>query len=943
MISDFLYTLNKIIKSRIFLVGLFFTILFGVLISRIFDLQIINENYYMSTYIQQSERKIYTSGTRGKILDAKGKVLAYDTLAYAVTIEDKLDSTDDKNQKLNSIVEKSIDIIEKYGDHVIVDFPIYLDSDGRWTENFTSQTAKERLLKDILGDDMKDNETGRVYKDASAPEIIAYMKNSFFEIKSDCTDKKLLKIIAIRYNLYSNAYQKYVTTTIANEVSKKTVVAIQENKADLTGVSIEEKSIRKYNDSKYFAPILGYTGTISEEEMNKQNSKGNDYINSDIVGKAGIEYTMESELKGSRGEKKIFTDSTGKILSTISKTDPTAGNDVYLSLDSKQQIAAYKLLEKKIASILISELVNYDLDESKETDDDIHLIPIKRVYSQLIRNNVVSLKGLKKKRTANEKAVYSVYKDSLKVATKKMVKQLDSDSGVVYNELNDEFKEYYDYIYTLLKNDGILLTSTIDTEDKPYNKYVDGKISMNSFIKYEIKSNWISLDNLGVANDYLSSEETYDAIKKYIENDMRKNTTFAKIVMHYRIYDGSLSGSRVCMLLYDQHILKMDKEQYSLLNNFDSSATYRFIVKQIKKLNITPAQIALDPCSGSVIMTDPKSGKVKVMVTYPSYDNNKLSGSVDPEYWEKLTEDMSDPLYNRATMGATAPGSTFKMCTAMTALEYDIISTSESINCKGKYETVKPSPKCWIYPSAHGSLAVSGAIAQSCNYFFYEMGWRLAHYGVKTYDSQTGLGHMEKYATKLGLNMKSGVEITEKAPHFSTENAISSAIGQGSHAYAPIQISRYLNTLANGGKNYNLSLINKVNSSNGKLVYKKKSKMKNKIDADASTWSAIHSGMRKVVTGGTVEKFFTDTKIAIAGKSGTAQENKHRNSHSLFIAYAPYNNPKVAVTAVIPFGNSSHDSAELAKNVIQYYYGEIKDKDINKEVKKEKADRVTLD
>ena len=413
--------------------------------------------------------------------------------------------------------------------------------------------------------------------------------------------------------------------------------------------------------------------------------------------------------------------------------------------------------------------------------------------------------------------------------------------------------------------------------------------------------------------------------------------------MHYRIYDGSLSGSRVCMLLYDQHILKMDKEQYSLLNNFDSSATYRFIVKQIKKLNITPAQIALDPCSGSVIMTDPKSGKVKVMVTYPSYDNNKLSGSVDPEYWEKLTEDMSDPLYNRATMGATAPGSTFKMCTAMTALEYDIISTSESINCKGKYETVKPSPKCWIYPSAHGSLAVSGAIAQSCNYFFYEMGWRLAHYGVKTYDSQTGLGHMEKYATKLGLNMKSGVEITEKAPHFSTENAISSAIGQGSHAYAPIQISRYLNTLANGGKNYNLSLINKVNSSNGKLVYKKKSKMKNKIDADASTWSAIHSGMRKVVTGGTVEKFFTDTKIAIAGKSGTAQENKHRNSHSLFIAYAPYNNPKVAVTAVIPFGNSSHDSAELAKNVIQYYYGEIKDKDINKEVKKEKADRVTLD
>jgi len=116
LISDFFYTISKIIKSRIFIVSLFIIGLFAVLLYRVFDLQIINENYYMSTYIQKTEKTIYKSGTRGKILDKSGKVLAYDALSYAVTIEDKIDSSDTKNSQLNHIVSQTIDIIEKYGD-----------------------------------------------------------------------------------------------------------------------------------------------------------------------------------------------------------------------------------------------------------------------------------------------------------------------------------------------------------------------------------------------------------------------------------------------------------------------------------------------------------------------------------------------------------------------------------------------------------------------------------------------------------------------------------------------------------------------------------------------------------------------------------------------------------------------------------------------------------
>ena len=939
MISDLLYSVSKIIKSRIFIVSLIIIGLFSVLLSRVFDLQIVNETYYMNTYIKKAEKTIYNQGTRGKILDCNGKVLAYDQLVYAVTFEDKLDSSNEKNSQLNKIVINAIKIIEKYGDNVIIDFPIVLDENGKWDFNYGSDSAKKIFLNNILGEDHVVDDID--YDNASAYEVVQYIKDEFFEIEGEYDNELLLKIMSIRYNLYSNSYQKYVKTTIAKSVSDKTMIAIYENEADLTGVSIEEQTVRRYNDSYYFAPILGYTGTISESQLEEFKKNNKDYVSGDVVGKAGIELTMEDQLQGKRGEEKIFVDSTGKIISTISKKDSSAGNDVYLTIDSKMQAATYKLLEKKIASILISEIVNYDIKEGTQDDDDeIHLIPVKKVFSQLVTNNIIDIKHLKKKTTANEEKVYNKYNKALSNASNKLKNYLYSNNK--YNELNSELQDYSDYVYDLLKKDGILLTSTIDTTDKTYLNYVEGNTSMQEFLKYSITKNWISLDNLNVKDSYLSTDETYELIVKYVLNDAKNNTSFGKKVVNYRVLDGTIHGCEICMLLYDQKVLDKDNTNYNKLKSYDSSVAYYFIIDQIKKLNITPAQLALDPCSGSVVMTDPNNGQVKALVTYPSYDNNMLSGTVDPEYWEKLIEDQSDPLYNRATQGATAPGSTYKMCSAITALEEDIISPYTTIYAKGEYEAITPSPKCWIYPNAHGQINVIDAIAESCNYFFYDMGYKLGKKN-NNYDSAYGLNKLEKYTTQLGLNQLSGVEITEKEPHFSTESAVHSAIGQGSHAYAPVQLARYVSTIANGGDNYKLTLINKVTDKNGDLLYTQKPKLENTVIASDSTWNAIHTGMRQVVTKGTVKNYFKDTDIAIAGKSGTAQENKKRNSHALFVSYAPYSKPKITVSCVIPFGNSSHDAAEVAKNVIQYYYGEIKDKDVNKAVKKGDASVVTLD
>lgn len=906
--------------------------LFATLIFRIFDLQIVNENYYMSTYIQKAEKTIYSPGTRGNIYDCKGKLLAYDSLAYVATFEDTIESDDNKNKKLNEIADKAIKIIEHCGDKIIVDFPIVKDRNGNLKYNFTSDSQKNLFIRNLFGEDpVRD---GVDYSLATPPQMFYYLKNDLFEIPDYEDFDMLFKVMSIRYNVYLNSYQKYVSVVISKNISNETMVAINENKAEIPGVGVEERNIRRYKDSTYFAPIIGYTGTISTEELDKKNEEGSNYVASDVIGKAGIESAEEDELQGKRGEEKIFVDSTGKILSTISKKDSTAGNDVYLSIDSKLQKSAYKLLEKKIASILLSEIVNHDVKEPEDDDNDskIKLIPAKKVISQLITNNVVSIPTIDSKSSKNEKEFYKEYETSLEKTLKKLEKQLNNSHSTKYNDLNKEYQDYNDYIYDMLKNNGVLLTASIDTENKVYQKYIAGKTSTNVFLHEAIRQNWINIEALKVNQEYLSTEETYDTIVEYIINTFRKDETFGKKVIQYRVADNTINACEILLLLYDQDVFEMNKTMYHRLQSHDSYVAYRFIKKQIKELKITPAQIALDPCSGSVVVTDPNNGQVKALVTYPSYDNNMLSGSVDPDYWAKLVDDQSDPLYNRATQGLTAPGSTFKMVTSFTALENEKVGTSEIVNAKGKFKKIKPSPKCWYYPHVHGKINIEEAIAQSCNYFFFEMGYRLGKVNGK-YDSTIGLDKLEKYATKLGLNMKSGVEITESKPHFSTESSVHSAIGQGSNAYAPVQLSRYISTLANGGTNYKLSLINKIASSNGKTVEKNKAVSKNKVGGQISTWDVVSRGMRKVITDGTVTKYFKDTKIKIAGKSGTAQENKKRNDHALFVAYAPYNKPEITCTAVIPYGNSSHDSAELAKNVIQYYYGEIDNKDISKRVK----------
>jgi penicillin-binding protein 2 len=311
------------------------------------------------------------------------------------------------------------------------------------------------------------------------------------------------------------------------------------------------------------------------------------------------------------------------------------------------------------------------------------------------------------------------------------------------------------------------------------------------------------------------------------------------------------------------------------------------------------------------------TGDVLALVSYPSYDNNKMANGVDADYYAQLQSDLSTPMINYATQQRTAPGSTFKMVSATAGLKEGVITTTSTFVCNGQFNEIDPAPRCWIYGrGSHGALNVTGGIKNSCNVFFYELGYRLGLTGG-SYSSETGLSRLAKYADLYGLSEVSGVEIEEYAPQISDTDAVRSAIGQGTNNYTTVGLARYVTTVANSGTCYNLTLIDKVTDRSGITLWENQAEVRNTVDLTDSEWNAIHTGMRQVVE---AKSYYSDLKVQVAGKTGTAEESKSRANHALFVCYAPYENPEIAIATRIAFGYSSDYAARTTKDVISYYF-----------------------
>lgn len=943
----------EVVRSRIFVIIIVFCVLSAILVQRVFYLQIVKGQEYFDDYKLQIQKTKEVQGTRGKIYDRNGVLLAYNELAYAVTIEDngEYDSIKQKNQELNEVVSTVIEMVESNGDTVINDFGIILDNNQNYAYIAENDTQRLRFIADVYGKRTIDQLTD-TQKNVSAEGLIHYLCTDelygYGIDQSKMEKSEVLKLVNIRYAISLNSYQKYIATTIADDVSRETVADVMENLDSLQGVSVEEESLRRYSDSYCFANIIGYTGQISQEEYDALSKEEQEtYSKTDTVGKSGLEKTMDTLLQGQKGEVKLYVNSVGKVIETVKGTEPEAGNDIYLSIDANLQKAAYHIIEQELAGILLANIQNVlDFDRTQVEDASDVIIPIGDVYNTFISNDILDMNhfGEEDAGTA-EKEVSAVFTARKEEVLAQLEGTLTNANASAYRDLPKEMQAYLTYLVTdvLTNNTGVLMANAIDTNDSTYKAWKDDEsINVYAYLNYAISKNWVDTSLL---QDYVSDDEKYSdsgeifqGIVAFIMDYVSADNGFDKLIYRYMIKSGAVTGRQVCMMLYEQGVLAYDEAQYGALNAGTLGA-YDFVRGKIETLDLTPGQLALEPCTGSLVMTDTNTGEVLACVSYPGYDNNRLANTMDSNYYNKLVTDQARPFYNNATQEKTAPGSTYKPLVAVAGLSEGVIDTETYLPCHGIYKKVEPNPRCWIYPEAHGGLNVEGAIENSCNSFFYEVGYRLSlqdnglsqigadnDEGNATnvyYSSDLGTDTLKKYAIEFGLNETSGLEIPESEPQISDESSVPSAIGQGTNNYTTSQLARYITAVANRGTVYDLSLLDKATSVDGEVIEDYQPKIKNTLtDIPDSTWDAIHNGMYYVVRYTNSELFakVNSSNISLSGKTGTAQQSKTHPDHGLFVGFAPSDNPEVAFAIRIANGYSSKYAAEIGRDVIEYYY-----------------------
>jgi len=911
------------ITSRIFVLIVVFLLFFGILLGRVFYLQIIRGEDYAESFTLKIKKEISIASTRGRIFDRNGEVLADNKLSYSVTIEDNgtYDTTKEKNKTLNKIISKVIDIVKSHGDRMNSDFGIILVN-GQY--EFTQKgTSLNRFKADVYGRKTIEQMKPEEYV-STANDIMDYLCGRYSISDEDYTPERRLEIVNVRYAMNLNNYKRYVVTTIASDVSDLTVAEIQENLDILQGVNIEQNSLRVYEDAKYFASLIGYIGKPSQKELDNLKLENENYELNDIVGKAGLEQYMETELQGVKGHRTIYVDSMGNVLEVEEETRPQSGNDIYLTIDKNLQKAVYQIIEQQLAGILISKIKNIKeyIPTAKSASGDI-LIPIYDVYYALLNNHVIDAAHFKAEdATELEQSVEQRILSRLDVTIQQVMSELQTESPRPYKDLPDDMKNYMSYIVSdiLMGDADILVSSSIDREDSTYNAWAkDRSISLKEYLQYAIAKNWVDVSGLEVDKLYLNSEEIYAVLMEYISTTLANDADFEHIMYKYMILDDIVSGKEVCLLLYDQGVLEYDEETIGKLRNGTLSA-YNFMLDKIRNLEITPAQLALEPCSAGCVITDPKTGDVLACVSYPGYDNNRLTNTMDSAYFASLNKDKAGVMYSRATQEQTAPGSTLKPVVAVAGIEEGVITPQELIHATGVFTDGYGSPACWIYRQfhrTHGKINVVDAIKVSCNYYFYEVGFRLGGGRSTGYSSEKALEILAKYASMFGLDEKSGIEVAETPPHLSDSDGIRSSIGQGTYLFSVSQLARYINTIANKGNAYQLTLLDKLTDSSGNTIEDYAASVYNNMEISDSSWSAIQEGLHQVALD---TKAFQKLDLTVAGKTGTAQQSKTHPPHALFIGYAPYENPEIGIAIRIANGYTSANAAAMVADIFRYYF-----------------------
>lgn len=451
---------------------------------------------------------------------------------------------------------------------------------------------------------------------------------------------------------------------------------------------------------------------------------------------------------------------------------------------------------------------------------------------------------------------------------------------------------------------------------EPIREYPLGSLASH-IIGYISKINTTELETYSqqgyTSNDLIGKAGIENVLEEYL-----KGTKGLKQV------EMNVSGSVTSESIIEQAIAGNDVTltiDYRL-----QQVTEKALADNINKIKNGGFAQAYNTEGGAAIVMDIKTGEILALASYPNYNPNDFINGISAENWAIYNNPETKSMFNRAIQGAYAPGSTFKMVSAIAALETHVTSIDEFILDKGQYDKAH-KPKCWIYStgSTHGNVNVISALKYSCNYYFYEMGFRM------------GIDELSRYAKYFGLGSKTGIELPgeksgtlatrDLSKQWSVGDTLSAVIGQSFNNFTPIQMAQYISMVANGGKKVQPTLIKNVSSAtkeeiksytNQRLEFEDTNS--EDITISQETLDAVYEGMRSVTgdAGGTAYSIFNKFEIEVAGKTGSAEAGKKTNAW--FVGFAPYDEPEIAVIVIVENGGHGNYTAEVVLEIMKEYF-----------------------
>ncbi len=591
---------------------------------------------------------------------------------------------------------------------------------------------------------------------------------------------------------------------------------------------------------------------------------------------------------------KVGTDLTNNAIKDLVDILESNGDSVYSTFPINNSLDNFSdeyLEDEELKNTFLSKI---KLDSSASFNDVIDYYT--KLYAIEDFEYEDKIKIIKVKYEANLNG-YSLFNSAIiaKNISKNSVAQIEEQKSKLYGFNIVSVPQRY-YISDDFACHILGYVSKINTTE--YAKLKDGGYTINSMI-----------GKAGVEESMENYLKGIDGVKKVV-TDSLGNVTSETVTKEAE------SGNNVTLTIDYRIQNVVENALKGTLQNLKSGA--------LSKNPIPEAQ------SGSCVVLDVETGEVLAMSSYPTYNINSFINGIKTEQWNSLINDVQKPMFNRAISGTYSPGSTYKMLMGIAGLEAGGITVDELYTDPGIYPYAY-QPKCWIYTAhhiTHGTINLAGALKGSCNGYFYEVGRRI------------GIEEIVKWAKNFGLGQKTGIELSgeasgniagDGAKTWSLGDTLSASIGQSTNLFTPIQLANYISAIANGGTLNKVSLIKNVGNdiksvslsdvANYSKEFTGVDFKTKELNIDSSYINAIKEGMYAVTTetGGTAADIFADSKVEVAGKTGTAQVSSGADN-AIFVGFAPYDNPKIAVVAIVEHGDEGYYLAPMVKEITNAYF-----------------------